>query len=348
MSVQVSSGSAYVANTLGAFQGYYAVTNDGTVTVALDASHSNFNRTDLIVLTVKDAQYAGSENIAVIDKVTGAAGPGANPAPGVVPANSIILASILVPASSSSIAFNNIGYALRQYARVQPSMANAVQVVQSGAMPFAPYNGQLVVTEDTGTLQAQVNGTWRTLSPVTVANYTSTSKPLGKAGMLAYETDTKRYYSHDGTKWNYLGGGNGEIITKTFTNWSPIYSQPFGFEAGQQPLTLWRSGEGRYCLEGMLTNAQTITSWQQYVQYWVTYLPNGYAPPTDVRGTGFVVIPGVGNWPIHILIRGTHPSTVNPGSVGSIYWQPQDSYYNTNVAPGFFQLKVSFISWEAP
>lgn len=348
MSIQVSAGSAYVPNTFGLTHGFYAVVNDGSVTIALDASHPNFNRTDLIVLTVKDSQYAGSDNFAVIQKITGAPAPGANPAPNPVPDNSIVLASVLVTASTSSVTTGNISLTLRQIARLQPSMVNAVQTVTPASYPTAPANGQFVVDEALDQLRVFVNNKWVTVSPSTVTTVASVgARPPGAVvGTLVYEQPSKRFYSFDGTKWNYAGGGGGDVITKTFTSWSANYRSLRGVVVGgQQPLTLWRNADGRMCIEGSFTNANYFTGASYQGVYGVCALPAGYAPPVDVRGLSFLIVPNVANYVIHILIKGTTSQSTTPGSPGTLLWQAQNTF-NILTAPETAQFKVPFMSWE--
>lgn len=348
MSVQVSAGSAFVLNTYGAAQGYYTVVNDGTVLIALDASHPNFGRVDTIVLRVYDSQYSGTDNFGQLEKITGSPGP--SPAVGPIPDNCIVLATIFVGASASAITSGNISSSLRQYARFNSSLVNAVESLTSTTLPGSPYQGQMAIETDTDAVKISVNGVWRTLSPATAINVTSGSRPSGvraKAGMILFETDTKRYYTYDGVKWNYLAGGGGEFITNTFTGWTGVYRTVFGtYNGGQQPLTLWKDAEGRYNLEGMLTNNVPISSWGYYGIYIMCALPAGTYPYYDQRAISAVVAPTQGNSVSHILIRGSTQQSVTPGAPGHIMWQSTDSQ-TWYVEPGMLQIMVPRISWPA-
>lgn len=347
MSIQVSSGSAYVPNTFGLTQGFYAVVNDGTVTVPLDASHFNFNRTDLIVLTVKDSQYAGVDNFAVIEKITGSPGPGANPAPNPVPANSIVLASVLVTASASSVTSGNISIGLRQIARLQPSMVNAVQTVTPSTYPSSVMNGQFIIDETLDQLRVWMNGRWFTLSPSTMSNVgTAGERPPGaRTGTIVYEQPTKRFYSYDGTKWNYAGGGGGESSTTSFVGWNPNYRNVTGTPQGfMQPLTIWKDAEGRYNLEGTFTNSVNFSGWTQYAAYGICLTPPEATPTYDLRAITAVIAPGEGNEEAHILIRGKQSNSSTPGAPGTIMWQPCNSRTWSPVSGNFIGL-VPRMSW---
>lgn len=63
-SVQVASGSGVVRGRANAFQGSYAVRNQGTDTVSI-ASTGGSPRSDMLILRVEDPQYEGSLNPAV-------------------------------------------------------------------------------------------------------------------------------------------------------------------------------------------------------------------------------------------------------------------------------------------
>lgn len=327
MGVLVSAGAAYVQNTFSAAQGYYAVVNDGAITINLDASHANFARLDAIIVQVHDSQYAGTLNMAVIDKVTGT--PSNSPSIGAIPNNSIILATILVPASSSSVVNGNIDTSLRQIARLKSSLTDSFRGVTSLTRPGSPYIGQSITETDTGALRVYVGGTegWRIVSPSTALNVPSTARPAGVKvwpGFIIFETDTKKLYTWNGARWVYSGGGgSGEIIDQTFNSWTSVYKVVAGAAAVNQRLTLWRDSEGRYNLEGAFTNAVTLSSYGSGGMFQVARLPAGTYPPYDMWGQSIVFLPGIASDASTFRIKGSvSTSSALPGSPGSIIWQP--------------------------
>ena len=106
MSVNASAGGAYIVNDGGSNRGIYSVHNDGTVVINITTAHATLARRDLIVATVRDAQYAGGSSDWLLQVVTGT--PNASPVDPTVPSNSITLARIAVAASASSITNGNI------------------------------------------------------------------------------------------------------------------------------------------------------------------------------------------------------------------------------------------------
>lgn len=132
MSVNVAAGSIWIPGTLGstsgegtnvnaqtaygspAFpatftsQGCYFDYNDATVNLTITAANATNPRTDLIVATVQDADYAGVANQAILQVITGTAGGGAPVPYTSVPANSVVLAQINVGAGVTSITSGNI------------------------------------------------------------------------------------------------------------------------------------------------------------------------------------------------------------------------------------------------
>jgi len=106
MAVEVQSGWALVPGSESSTQAGYWVFNDSTITESVDTSHGSLPRIDIAVLQVRDAFYSGASNDWFIDVVTGT--PASSPVAPTAPANSLILAEILVPAASSTVVNANI------------------------------------------------------------------------------------------------------------------------------------------------------------------------------------------------------------------------------------------------
>jgi hypothetical protein len=112
MTVNVAGGSCWIPQTQAANGGLYFGLNDATVVVSISASNATNPRVDLVCATVNDAAYSGSTNNWTIQAITGTATAGATlsnltGAPA-IPAASIPLAYILVPAASTSVTSGNI------------------------------------------------------------------------------------------------------------------------------------------------------------------------------------------------------------------------------------------------
>lgn len=107
LSVDVAAGACLIAGTettSGASkQGLYFFNEEAVTNVAITAGGAS-PRTDLVVVRVRDQEYSGGTNTAVIEVVQGVEG-GGTPA---TPNNSFVLAEVAVAAGASSITNANI------------------------------------------------------------------------------------------------------------------------------------------------------------------------------------------------------------------------------------------------
>ncbi len=106
MSVNVAAGAVFVAASSSGAGDYYLVSSAGTVNVGIAASDATNARHDLIVARVYDSFYGGASNKATIEVVTGS--PTGSPVDPAVPANSFVLARVVVPATAGSIVSGDI------------------------------------------------------------------------------------------------------------------------------------------------------------------------------------------------------------------------------------------------
>lgn len=106
MGVIVRSGVAWIPGTLSGTQGAYGSMNDADVTLTVTTAHATLPRIDIAVFTVRDTQYAGSDNDSILQVVAGTAA--GSPAAPATPANSIKMADIAVGAGVTSITNANI------------------------------------------------------------------------------------------------------------------------------------------------------------------------------------------------------------------------------------------------
>lgn len=101
MSVNVAAGGAFVRNTDSADGGVYHVYNDAPVNLVVTAADPSNARNDLVVVQVRDSEYAGSDDDAVFAVIAGTPDPA--PADPAVPDNCLVLARVVVAAAVSSI-----------------------------------------------------------------------------------------------------------------------------------------------------------------------------------------------------------------------------------------------------
>lgn len=99
MNVNISSGYASIAHSTAGL-GVYGAYNNATVTLPISAANT-LARIDLIVAQVQDAQYSGSLNSVTFVDVLGT--PSASPVAPTKPNNSIILATVLIPANAVNV-----------------------------------------------------------------------------------------------------------------------------------------------------------------------------------------------------------------------------------------------------
>lgn len=107
MSVTVTPGSVWVPGTYASEQGPYFTYNDANITVAITAADPTNPRVDTLIVHVDDAAYTGSSDDVICEVLAGTPTAGASlvnlSGAAVLPANSLILAYLLVPAGATSI-----------------------------------------------------------------------------------------------------------------------------------------------------------------------------------------------------------------------------------------------------
>lgn len=97
--VEVAAGEAFIAGDLVEAQGMYWVNNDGPVVLEVEPSDPTDPRIDLVVATVNDAEFLGTENSWVLQVIEGIPSP--VPAEPDIPPNSLILARLDIPAGAT-------------------------------------------------------------------------------------------------------------------------------------------------------------------------------------------------------------------------------------------------------
>ena len=154
MSVDVTAGQCVIPGTVTATQGAYVGTSDATQTLAIAAANATNPRIDIVCITVEDSQYAGANNDAVLQVITGT--PAASPSAPAAPANSIILAQIAVAANATSITNANI-----TDQRTFTVARGGIVPCLSTARPASPYTGMTIFETDTGRVLVYAGSSWQ-------------------------------------------------------------------------------------------------------------------------------------------------------------------------------------------
>lgn len=182
MSVQVAPGKAWIRDAVAGgedSQGMYNFVNDGPVTgLSVTSSHATLNRIDRVVARVQDADVSGAVNSAEIAVIAGTAA--SSPVAPALPASSLSLGTISVPANTTAIT-NALITNSAQVAKVYSSMVENPLVVTSSTRPTG---GDRVT------------------------------------GMMIFETDTKRSWQWTGSEWQFRGGKGPRAFVIRDGQWS--------------------------------------------------------------------------------------------------------------------------------
>lgn len=103
LQVMVNAGSALVTGSQSSAAGVFSCRNQSTKTITgIGAGHATLPRTDIVVLKVRTNEYpAFTDNDTILDYIQGT--PASSPVAPAVPADSLRLATVNVPAAASTI-----------------------------------------------------------------------------------------------------------------------------------------------------------------------------------------------------------------------------------------------------
>jgi hypothetical protein len=146
-------------------QGLYYAHNSATVNLAISASNEANPRIDIVVVRIKDAQYAGAANEATLEVIAGTPTAGAKlgdpKGAAALPASSLLLARVLVPAKATTIKTAEIEEVvgivmpriwLNQVAHSGSVTAEAGELITTGTpgatitLQTSPHNSLIAVT----------------------------------------------------------------------------------------------------------------------------------------------------------------------------------------------------------
>lgn len=225
MSVRVASGWAAIVGTTQPNMGAYVAYNDATVTLTITASNPTNPRIDLICATINDSYYSGVTDDVEFQVIAGT--PAGSPTPPSLPANSIALAQVTVPASASFISTSNIAD-LRVLATSNvPAQGDISEVIAGaglsggGSSGSVTLNANVATNSQTGTsytLAFADNGklvTFANASPiaVTIPLNSSIALPVGAVIMMA---------AYDLGAVTISGAGGVTVVSAGATAASPV------------------------------------------------------------------------------------------------------------------------------
>jgi hypothetical protein len=233
--VKVAPGAAFIRGgdaTNSAVQGVYSAYSNAIEDVLCAANPSGNPRWDLIVLHVYDYTYDSNVGVfykTAVEYVQGTAS--ATPSDPAVPATSLVLARIVVPAGATTILTSYI-------TNLTFNVCNGTLITTSTNMPSGPllYVGLNVRTTDTFNSHVWDGSVWRTDG---VYNCTASTHPVAPflyAGLRVYESDTKRELRYDGTGFI--------VMSEPQQAWTPTWASGLTVGAGTYSWGYYQRSDG--------------------------------------------------------------------------------------------------------
>lgn len=163
MQVKVQPFLAFVPGSVSAPQGGYPFVCDSQVTITLSDGHATLGRIDTIVAQVRDNAFDASGFVdARVLVLQGT--PASSPVPPSLPANTIALRDVSVPAGLSAgnggLSAGNLSTDRRTYAVALGAIAEVKDAAERDAIP-APRPGRTVFRRDTQRLETYTGTAWR-------------------------------------------------------------------------------------------------------------------------------------------------------------------------------------------
>lgn len=220
MNSKVAAGFGFVTGTENASQGTYGGYNDGAILLTHSASDPTNPRKDLIVMRVRDAFYSGVSTDVSVVIVTGTAA--ASPLDPTVPADSLVLARVLIPATTTAVVNANI-----TDLRTVAGGMGAIRVVTSTTRPTGSslYNGLHCYETDTGNTIFYNGSIWQYARAKGTYTPTLSGLVLGTGG-----TNTANWY-WDGVNLDVIGAIAFGSSGQTFPGSAITFSLPSAFDA---------------------------------------------------------------------------------------------------------------------
>lgn len=164
MTVKVDPGSAFVKMTAQAYQGAYHVVSTATETLTIDPADPTYPRIDKVVLTVRDSEFSGADNDAILQVLKGK--PASAPVVPTTPANSIVIGTVNIRQQAVAISGTSINVTnVADIARISYSLAPQSIRATSTARPTQDLtDGMITLETDTGITRFREGSNWKYLA----------------------------------------------------------------------------------------------------------------------------------------------------------------------------------------
>ena len=227
LQAKVTPFQAWVDGTSNTMQAGYLVTSDADVTLTFGAGNGTNPRIDLIVLRVRDNPYdASGAQTGTVEIVAGT--PAASPVVPAVPASSLALWEVLVPANASGgnpIVFASARTDRRAYTGARGEPIQVASITERSAIG-SPYAGMAVYRNDVKWVERYDGTIWRVEGVAAVAAFanlaTVISNPFDGQVALTTSDDTLWQYDAATTTWKPAAAGG------AWTAWTPVITQGGG------------------------------------------------------------------------------------------------------------------------
>lgn len=145
----VATGIGMIDATATGQLGVYVVPVTATESGPINAAHATNPRKDIVVLTVKDAEAGDGTREGIVQYIAGT--PAGSPVAPPVPARSLLLGTITVPANN--LAGSSVVVAI-------PKTVATGGILPTSTQPATPHVGEVIYREDTGDIEVYNGSAW--------------------------------------------------------------------------------------------------------------------------------------------------------------------------------------------
>lgn len=220
MSVNVNPGLAIVKGTQSLSQGAYVVGADAVENLTIAAADGTNPRNDLVWIRVRDSEESGTDDDCLLGVTTGT--PAGSPSDPTPPANSLVLARVVVPAGASQIVSGNI-----TDLRTNAFALGGVCYCTSTSLPDPARVGQIAYEIDQDRVRVYDGTNWKVPYPLgfvagdtSDANVTLTDtsvKETNASVTVTNSDDVSRNYAVYASAWFSLNSGGSGLYRVSVT-----------------------------------------------------------------------------------------------------------------------------------